>query len=119
MKSDKQLASEPSDSLCDSDETFKKEGLYNLLHHILYLSVTDMLLSMESIYDTKKTLSAQLNHLILKLQTCIHLVDSQVVKHLLSNFLHLQKQITSINKTLKEIQLRVKKCYLILNQYQT
>ncbi|KAG4301380.1 hypothetical protein PCANB_002236 [Pneumocystis canis] len=119
MKSDKHLVLKQIDPLYYSDETFKNQELYHILHHILHPSITDMLLNMKSIYDTKKTLSTQLDHLILKLQACIHLVDSQVLERVLSDSLYIQKKITSINKTLKEIQLRVKKCYLILNQYQT
>ncbi|KAG4305879.1 hypothetical protein PORY_000789 [Pneumocystis oryctolagi] len=100
------------------DDVVKDNEPSNTLYNLLCPSMTDMLKSMTEVYDTKKKLSIQLDHLIQRLQTCMHLVDPQVLEYILSDSVDLQKRMGLIHKTLKEVQLRVEKCYSIVNKCQ-
>ncbi|KTW31319.1 uncharacterized protein T551_01391 [Pneumocystis jirovecii RU7] len=107
-----------NDSLNELNEVIKDDKLPDILYNLLYPSVTDMFLNIREVYNTEKTLSEKLDSLIQKLQACIHLVNPEILEEILNDSIDLKKRMNLIYKTLKEAQLRMEKCYFILNKYQ-
>ncbi|KAG5514003.1 hypothetical protein PMAC_000625 [Pneumocystis sp. 'macacae'] len=103
-----------NDSLVELKNVIKDDKLSNTLYDLLYPSVTDMLLNMIEVYDTKKALLAQLDSLIKKLQTHIHLVNPEILEEILTESIHLRERMNLICKTLKEVQSRIEK-YALAN----